>query len=164
MRIILGCLLICAGCKSHPPQPEYISVFEGNADALEAAAQAGRHCQARPRGTDHDYPPNECLGHDIPYDKQACVAFDDAIQIASRPLSYCSDADARGSDAELDMKCDEFLAAFLTPCVGIHAANMGRNDWARSNSYREAISRGMDKDRAAEVYLSDVVRYRQLPQ
>ncbi len=62
------------------------------------------------------------------------------------------------------MKCDAFLAAFMAPCVGIHAANMARNDWARSNSYREAISRGMNKDLATEVYLSDVVRYRQLPE
>lgn len=161
MRAISCLTLIFSGCVYYPSSPMDASVFEHSDAAIEAAAEAGKLCQLVPNAAPHNFPPNPCLGYNIPYDHKSCVAFDEAIQAAARPLSACSNEELLNESAELEAKCDAYLQDFMTPCVGLHAYLLAQEDWARSVAYREAVAAGVSEERAAEKYLSDVVRYRQ---
>ena len=166
MRVFMFLFAVCSACAHPTPEFDRLSVFEGNAEAMAAAAAAAKQCQISPRFictfSECKRITPQCAPSDVPFDREACIEFDKAVQVAAAPLSVCSDQNALDEDDLLKQRCDVFLDDFNhNSCVGPYAYRMAERDWAGSQAYRQAVEDGMSEERAAELYLSEVVRYRE---
>lgn len=166
MRAFILLFTVCSACAHPTPELDRFSVFEGNAEAMAAAAAAAKQCQIPPRSictfSECKRIDPQCAPSDVPFDREACIEFDQAVQVAARPLSVCSDQNVLDKNHQLKQRCDAYLADFRRdPCLGPTAMRLAQRDWAGSQAYRQAVEDGMSKERAAELYLSEVVRYRE---
>jgi len=167
VRVFIFLAVICCACAHPVSDFGGLSVFEGNTDALAAAAAAAKQCQIPSRVictfSECSRIDPQCAPKDLPFDREACIEFDKAVQVAARPLAVCADQKSLDENDVLKQRCDAFLDDFRhSSCVGPYAYRMAERDWAGSQSYRQAVEDGMSEEQAAKLYLSEVVRYREL--
>jgi hypothetical protein len=166
MRASILLFAVCAACVRPTPELDRLLVFEGNAEAMAAASAAAEQCQISPKVictfSECKRIDPQCAPKDVPFDREACAEFDKAVRVAVAPLSVCSDQNALDEDELLKQRCDVFLDDFNhNSCVGPYAYRMAERDWAGSQAYRQAVENSMSEEQAAELYLSEVVRYRE---
>jgi len=166
MRAFIFLFAVCSACAHTPPEVDKLLVFEGNAEAMATAAAAAKQCQVPPRYictfSECIRLDRQCAPKELSFDRAACIEFDEAIKVAARPLAVCSDQKSLDENDLLKQRCDSFLNSFMgNSCLGAYALEVARRDWAGSKAYRQAVEDGMSEERAAELYLSEVVRYRE---
>jgi len=126
-------------------------------DHLSAVRAAGEKCLVH---MDRTVSQQTCPVQPETFDRAACIAFDDAIQSALRPIQACARSGHFTSGSAKSSECSAYLDAFLQPCVGGHALQITYRDMEKSRAYRDAIANGMSKDEARALHLADIIRYR----
>lgn len=154
--------VVCVSACVASPQPPIESTanapsFESAKLMLEEIKSTGAKCFV-PASSNHSY--NSCPTQSNQYDRDACVAFDDAIQTVLDPIRACARLDPNAATREELAACDDYINHFLQPCTGVHALHLAYRERSQSQAYRDAVSNGVDEAIAKDRLLSELVRYR----
>ncbi|MEO1552651.1 MAG: hypothetical protein AAFR82_01860 [Pseudomonadota bacterium] len=157
----LAIVIFVGGCAAstafEPDTSPKETVFERAEMRFESVRTAAKACHI-PQDDKRKH--RSCPGQVEIFDRQACIAFDEAIQPLLEPLRGCTGNAAIELDASQSQACQTYMAKLMQPCIGVHAIQMAYRDLSSSASYREAIAGGMDEALANEKFLSQIVRYR----
>lgn len=162
-KMTVVCVLLIAACATESgtaptaPTQKVTDSIAPSLDLLSAARAAGEKCLVN---MDLRFHQHTCPVQPSSFDRDACMAFDEAIQSALAPIRECRQAGHFSEDTASSDACTAYLDAFLQPCVGTHALQLAYDDRAKSKSFKAALERGMDPADARERYLSDAVRLR----
>ncbi|MEM9571636.1 MAG: hypothetical protein AAF996_09225 [Pseudomonadota bacterium] len=162
-KMTVVCILLIAACATETepapaaPTQQVTDSIAPSLDLLSAARAAGEQCLVN---MDLRFQKYTCPVQPSSFDRDACMAFDDAIQSALAPIRACRQGGHFSEDTASSDACTAYLDAFFQPCVGAHALQLAYDDRAKSRSFKAALERGMDEGDARERYLSDAVRLR----
>mgnify|MGYP001794533198 CR=1 FL=1 len=159
-KSLVGIAFVAACATSPAPQSQdetAVLSFETAKLSLSAVKAAGEKCRV-PARLDRRF--DSCPVQPAVYDRQACLAFDDAIQDALKPIRTCAQLTPETATPEERAACIDYINHFLQPCIGVHALHLAYSEMAESQAFRNAIANGAEEATARERRLSDLVRYR----
>lgn len=94
------------------------------------------------------------------FDKDTCIAFDEALRPALKPLSKCKNGAALSSDPKLDSYCQSYLRILTSSCAGYTGYVLGVRDAQLSAKYRKEMTSEAPRSEVLERIKSRLVRYR----
>lgn len=94
------------------------------------------------------------------FDKSTCMAFDEALQNALKPLNKCSNDKALTTDPKLEIFCRDYLRSLTSSCAGYTGYVLGVSDTQLSAQYRKEINSEAPRSEVLERIESRLVRYR----